>query len=280
MTAAATLDTSRTALFSAGKTTVFSSKSDPRIAYCLFVPPPSASGKKPGLVVTIHGTGRNFMEYRDAFSAFGAANNMVVLAPLFPAGLRGDGNIDGYKYLIEDDIRYDLELLSLIDAVAEDTGCRADQFMIFGFSGGAHFVHRFLLVHPSRVSAAAIGAPGQVTLLDPEADWWVGVRDMQAQFGHPMDLDALRKVPVHLVIGGDDTETWEITHAPNSRYWRAEAARSGANRLERIKSLQRSLEAEGVKVRLDVIPGVKHESKAAMPLVQDFFASVLRKIDP
>ena len=277
MTAMTTLDTSRIALFSSGKTTVFSSKSDPRFAYCLYVPPPAKSGQKPGLVVAVHGSGRNFMEYRDAFSAFGAENNMVVLAPLFPAGLRGDDNVDGYKYLAENDVRYDLQLLSLVDQVSAATGCNSERFMIFGFSGGGHFAHRFVLVHPHRIAAASIGAPGQVTLVDLNSDWWVGVRDMEAQFGHPIDLNALRRIPVQLVIGGDDTETWEITHTPHSRYWRAEAERSGTNRLERIKSLRRSLEAEGVKVRLDVIPGVKHESKHAFPLVHQFFAEVLNE---
>ena len=40
--------------------------------------------------------------------------------------------------------------------------------------GGGHFTHRFLMLQPKRLWAAAIGAPGSVTLLDPtrgESRW-------------------------------------------------------------------------------------------------------------
>jgi hypothetical protein len=63
------------------------------------------------LVVVVHGTGRAFTEYRDAFAAFAKWNDCIVLCPLFPAGPQGDGNRDGFKHLREADIRYDQILL-------------------------------------------------------------------------------------------------------------------------------------------------------------------------
>lgn len=270
----APLDTARTQLFSTGKTIVFSSRHDPRFAYCLYVPS-RQEGRPPGLIVSVHGSGRNFMDYRDRFSEFAERENMVVLAPLFPAGVAGDGNVDGYKYLIEGGIRYDRVLLDMVEEVAERTGCEAGRFLIFGYSGGGHFVHRFLLIHPDRLLAASIGAPGQVTLLDETADWWVGVRDLETLFGQPLDLAALRRVAVQMVIGDADTETWEITHAPGSRYWRAEAMRAGADRLERLASLRDSFRAAGVAVEFATMPGVKHAGAPAVPIAADFFARCL-----
>lgn len=267
----ATLDTSRQKFYREGKTTVFAYSTDPRFSYCLFVPPADPNGVPPGLVVAVHHSLRNFMLCRDTFAELGARRNQVVLAPLFPANVVGDGNPDGYKYLIEGDIRYDLVLNGMIDTVARDTGCHAERFCIFGFSGGGHFVNRYLLTHPERLLAASIGAPGQVTLLDATADWWAGVRDIEGLFGRPLDLEALRRVAVQMIVGAEDTDTWEINHAPGSTYWRAESASAGNNRIERLRTLQRSLEAEGISVRFDLMPGVKHISVPAMALAQDFF---------
>lgn len=263
------IDRGRIDLYNTGKTTVFSYARDPRFAYCFFVPEKAAT--RPGIIVVIHHSGRCFMEARDAFIGLAMRKNQVIVAPLFPADVKGDGNMDGYKYLIEDEIRYDLMLNDMVDTVAAATGADSSKFCIFGFSGGAHFTHRYLLTHPERVKAASIGAPGSVTLLDTTQDWWVGVRDLERLFGRPVNLEALRQVPVQMIVGEKDTETWEIVHAPGSRYYREAGDRAGANRIERLRSMQRSFEAQGIKVRFDVIPGAAHDDAPAMDLACTFF---------
>ncbi|MDB5359229.1 MAG: hydrolase [Rhodospirillales bacterium] len=52
------------------------------------------------------------------------------------------------------------------------------------------------MLHPDRLWAASIGAPGSVTLLDLTRDWWVGTRDVQARFGIAVDPDTMAKVQV------------------------------------------------------------------------------------
>src|SRR5690606_16426524 len=104
---------------------------------------------------------------------------------------------------------------------------------------------RFLYLHPERLLGASVGAPGIVTLLDRHHDWWVGVRDFEERFGKPLDLEAIRRVPVQLVVGGADTETWEITIPPANPWWMEGADLAGATRIERIRALQASLEAQG-----------------------------------
>ena len=200
-----------------GHTGVFAHGPDPRFSYCLFVPEPDANAPAPGLVVVIHDSMRNFMECRDAFADFGEKHRQVVLAPLFPINVLGDGNPDGYKYLFEGSIRYDLLLNGMIEAVGRETGCDTSRFCIYGYSGGGQFVHRYLFLHPQRLRAASVGAPGEVTLLDPEVDWWAGVRDVQAVLGQALDLAALRRVPLQLVVGDQDIETEELDPAPASR---------------------------------------------------------------
>lgn len=264
------------AIYDLGPTAMFACKADPRFHYCLYVPPQVGEGKPVDLLVAVHGTGRtSFLDFRDGFSAFGRWNDVAVLCPVFPIGVCGDGARSGYKYMQENDIRYDAVLLAMVEEVAEKYRQDWRRFAMFGFSGGGHFTHRFAILHPHSLWAASIGSPGSVTLLDAERDWWVGIRDLEERFGIAFDRAELARVPVQMLVGDADLETWEITHAPGSRYWMEGANDAGRTRPERLRALQRSFEAAGVKVRFDVMAGVSHDRMKAVPRVEDFLAGVL-----
>jgi poly(3-hydroxybutyrate) depolymerase len=264
------------ALYDMGATPVMACKADPRFSYCLYVPQSlGKGGPAPELVVAMHGTGRGFTGYRDAFEAFGRWNNCIVLAPLFPIGVLGDDNRDGFKYMREGEIRYDRILLAMVDEVAQRYGLSFPRFALFGYSGGGHFAHRFLMLQPERLFACSIGAPGSVTLLDPSRDWWVGTRNMAELFGATPDIAAMRKVAVQMIVGAADLETWEITHREGGRNWMQDANHAGATRPERLAALRDSFEAAGVKVRFDLVPNMAHDGLRAVPRVQDFFAEAL-----
>jgi len=272
MTDAATL------LYDTGTTTVYAHASDPRFSYTLYVPPAIVDrDRRVDLVVVVHGTGRQFAAYRDAFAEFGRWNHCVVLSPLFPVGPLGDGNRDGFKYLREGAIRYDQVLLDMVAEVGERYGRSFEDFALFGFSGGGQFVNRFAFLHPERLWAASIGAPGSVTLLDEKRDWWVGVRDLEQRFGKALDLPSLKKVPMHLVVGHFDLETWEITHKEGGRHYMPGANDAGATRRERVQTLRDSLSAQGINVHLDVVANVAHHGLLCVKPVQDFFARVLQQ---
>jgi poly(3-hydroxybutyrate) depolymerase len=267
------------AIYDLGHSTVFAARTDPRFSYCTYAPPPSGNEKYPKeLVVVMHGTGRAFTEYRDAFAEFAKWNDCIVLCPLFPAGPQGDGNRDGFKHLQEATIRYDQILLDMVDEVAEKFGCDFSKFALFGYSGGGQFVNRFSLFHPERLWAVSIGAPGSVTLLDFDQDWWVGVRDFEQKFGKPLNLDALKALPVHLVVGKADLDTWEITHREGGKFYMAGANDAGRTRPERLESLRKSFEASGVDATLDLVDNVPHNGLACVDKVQDFFAAALRAL--
>ena len=188
------------------------------------------------------------------------------------------GNPDGYKYLLEKELRYDLILNGMIDAVVQATGCDGKRFCLQGYSGGAHLVHRYLFLHPGRVLAASIGAPGEVTLLDSQVDWWGGVQNIEPLFGLRLDLSELRRVPLQLVVGDQDTDTEELDTPPASRYWDSAAQRALANRIDRLRALQRSLKEAGVSPEFELMPGVEHHAgpAPAMALAKRFFARRLR----
>jgi poly(3-hydroxybutyrate) depolymerase len=263
-----------TALYDFGETTVFAHTADPRFSYCLYVP--AELGEATELVVMVHGTGRAFINYRDKLSGFGRWNNCLILCPLFPAGVLGDGNRDGFKHLREGPIRYDHVLLAMIEEVGAKYGRSFESFALAGYSGGGQFVNRFALLHARKLWAASIGAPGSVTLLDVEQRWWVGTSDAQEIFGLAPDLQALRQLPVQVVVGAADRETWEITHREGGRHWMPGANDAGRTRPERAETLQRSFQAAGVNARLDIVPNVAHDGSKCLPAMEDFLAQQLQ----
>lgn len=266
------------AIYDLGPTVIFSCKADPRFQYCLYVPPQVGKGAKVDLLVAVHGTGRtSFLDFRDGFAEFGRWNDVAILCPIFPVGVRGDGARSGYKYMQEGEIRYDLLLLQMVEEVAEKYGQDWSRFAMFGFSGGGHFTHRFAILHPQKLWAASIGAPGSVTLLDPTRDWWVGIRDIGARFGIEFDGAALARVPVQMVVGDADLETWEITHKPGGTYWMEGANEAGRTRPERLATLAESFRRAGVSVQLDLVPGVSHDRIKVLDRVKDFLAGVLAR---
>lgn len=249
-------------------------RSDPRVSYTLHTPPgffADPSGYR--LIVAVHGSGRAAAAYRGAFARFAEHHRCVVLAPLFPIGLRGDGYAEGYKNLVEGEVRYDLLLLAMIADLEEASGHRFGPFHLFGFSGGGQFAHRFFYAHPERLASVSIGAPGAVTRIDATRDWWFGTRDMHALFGRPLDLEALRRVAVQMIVGSDDVEEFVIPAHLQAKI--ASLGPIGRNRIERLQLLKKNFEDAGIAVRFDVVPGVAHAGLQIVGPVQDFFGAHL-----
>lgn len=263
-----------------GHTTVYASRLDQRFAYCAYVPDDyeEDGDKTYPLAVIVHGTERGMQAYRDAFADFAEAHGVIILCPLFPTNICFPGDLSSYKMLRAGDLHYDAIMLDMIAEMQEKYRIEGDRVMMYGFSGGGHFTHRFLYLHPERLLAASIGAPGVVTLLDFDHDFWVGVRDFEKVFGKPVDLEAIRKVAVQMVIGGDDLETWEITITPDDAWYMPGADRAGANRNDRMRSLKQSFEQHGIRVRHDIVPGITHDDHELIGKVKDFFAETLGAI--
>ncbi|MDW9358896.1 alpha/beta hydrolase [Sinorhizobium meliloti] len=265
------------AIYDYGQTAIFASRADPRLHMLLYVPPMAADGRKLDLLVAVHGTGRtSAIDFRDGFAEFGLYNDCAILCPIFPVGVLGDDARSGYKFIEEGEIRYDRVVLAMVEEVAAKYGQDWSTFAMFGFSGGGHFTHRFAILHPEKLWAASIGAPGSVTLLDATRDWWVGIRDLEARFGRPFQPQELAKVPVQMVVGDADLETWEITHQPGGRYYMEGANDAGATRPERLAALAKSFSDAGVNVSFERVPGVSHDRIKVLGHVKSFLAKVLK----
>ena len=259
-----------------GRTPFFSLQADRRFSYCLAVPPDyNEADKRYSLVVLVHGTGRSAAEYRDAFTEFAAVHDCIVMAPLFAAGMTSPRDISSYKFIRHGGIHYDQILFAMVAEVAAKYRLVSDAFLLFGFSGGAHFAHRMFILHPARLRAVSIGAPGLVTLIDPQRPWWTGTADIGERFGVALNLAAMRRVPVQMVIGDQDTETWEIVLDERSQWWMPGANDAGTTRLERVATLKRNFESHGIAVQLDYVPGAGHVGQLLLPRVQSFMSQAL-----
>lgn len=260
-----------------GKAPCWALSSDQRFSYYAYVPERLRGSPGPvPLVVVVHGTLRQPTVYRDAFTELAEEHGCVVLAPLFPCGIGDPSDTDNYKRLDFAGIRFDLVLIDMVDEFVRRYGIDVGSWYLHGFSGGGQFAHRFLYLHPQRLAAVSIGAPGAVTLLDTDHDWWVGTRDVPERFGVDIDLDALRRVRVLTVIGGDDKGAEEVYVPRTSKHWMPDANRAGGDRQERLVALQQSLERHGVGVQRAVVPGVAHRGSAILPAVREFFAEAIR----
>ena len=264
-----------------------SSKVDKRFAYQMYVPTDydeNGTTEYP-LLVLVHGTERWPHKYLEGNQKFAEDNDVILLAPLFPVGTHGGGKeLENYKLIDFQDTRYDLILLSMIDEVSSKYRIRGNKFYLFGFSGGGHFTHRFFYLHPHRLHAISIGAPGMVTMIDDTSDWWVGTKNIYWRFNAHLNINAMRKVGVHMIIGENDTESWEDEIEKSSPYYMGENVpgssynAAGGNRQERMKNLKKNFEEHGITVTMETVADAGHEETPMFPNMQRFFLTHMRKI--
>jgi dienelactone hydrolase len=144
-----------------------------------------------------------------------------VLMPVFPRPAT-EHNI--YTHSLDRDVmvtdkkeyrRLDLQLIAMIGharAKLQSESIKTErQVLMQGYSASGMFVNRFVFLHPERVKAAIVGAPGgwamaptgnyqQKSLTFP-----VGTSDFKEVSGRKFDLKKVRKVPLLMVLGDQDT---------------------------------------------------------------------------
>ena len=262
-------------LMSRGGTPTFASKFDQRLHFAMYVPRELDLTDPAPLVVIQHGTGRTGMRYRDQMRDWADEHGAILLIPTFPAGIIDEYDLHNFKFIEYKGIRFDHALLSMVDEVAERYNVYKDKFYLHGFSGGGQFVHRFLYLHPERLAAVSIGAPGRLTELDDTKEWWIGTKGFAEKFGHAPDIDAIRNVPVHMVVGADDVTTAEINN-PGESNWMDGVELQGDTRVARLETLKRNYESHGIDVEMDIVPGVAHMGSGVLPAVEAYFSKQIK----
>lgn len=229
-------------------------------------------------MIIIHGSRRTAEGYRDAFTEFADLYNCIVLAPLFPVGILDVDDQHSYKYIRHPGLNYDDVLFHMISDVRKQFSRLRPKFLLHGFSGGGQFAHRYFYLNPEDLLAVSIGAPGTVTLLNKDRNWWPGIQNFEQIFGKRPNFDAMKKVGVQLVIGSEDIEIWDVLVKDTSPTWAKGANDSGENRRERLNALRKSLESHGICVQLNIIENVNHDGMAVLDEVRYYFGNVLENI--
>ncbi len=203
--------------------------------YYLYIPPELQSEKgksaKQNLLVLPNNTGKTDDSFavhdryarRNTEDLRRLASNLSVIL-LMPAFPRPNADWRIYTHALDRDSlltdrkeykRFDQQLIRMIDHARKNLradGLRIDKrVFMFGFSASGMFTNRFTFLHPERVKAAAIGSPGGWAIA-PIGAWKgktlrypIGSADLKIVSGRKLDLKRLRKVPLFLFLGAEDT---------------------------------------------------------------------------
>ena len=143
-----------------GHTPWFAYQGDPRFSYGLYVPRDGEELEHAELLVVVHGTDRRAQSDLDTWAEFAEERNLVIMAPLFPVGIDGPDDLDGYKSIESAGVRYDLVLFGMLDEIRLRWGVDSGRCHLAGHSGGGQFALRMLLLHPQDGCAAASSGAG------------------------------------------------------------------------------------------------------------------------
>lgn len=240
---------------------------DPRFSWCAYLPAVAARRA----AVLIHGSDRDPVAMVRAFADWADARGVGLVAPLFPGGVPGPENMDGYKQALEPNFSFVAILDDVLADVRRRHGFPAGPFDLFGFSGGAQFAHRYALVSPRTVNALAIVAPGNVTLLRPGRRWWAGVDDVSSLSGASIDGAGMSALPVLAMVGSEDDGRTAIKVEADEARWVPGANDAGQTRVERLQALVSDWQSAGIRVQHHVLPGVSHDFLPFVSDAQAFF---------
>jgi len=174
-------------------------QTDAHQKYFLYVP--RRGGNNAKIFVTVHGISRNVTEHAKKFSAFAEKFGVVMIAPYFPADRFPD-----YQRLGLKGKRADKVLNEIVSEVAQLTGASARKLYLFGYSGGAQFVHRYMLAYPERVAKIALGAPGWYTFPNLTLKFPRGIQASRSLPQIRFDPAQFLNIPVCVLVGEKDNQ--------------------------------------------------------------------------
>lgn len=198
------------------------------------------------LIVSVHGIARNAAAHAFRLVEEAERYGLSVVAPLFDKAQYGQ-----YQQL-EDartGMRSDLALLDILDAARRLSSADHGRILLFGYSGGAQFAHRFVMAHPGRVASAVLVGAGWYTFPDLEAAYPYGLDTRRAGFAVRLDTEGFARVPQHVIVGDLDVRR-DSSLRRSKRLDRTQ----GRTRLERAQRWVRAMQAFAPGEQADVNP--------------------------
>lgn len=243
-----------------GKLHVRHVNGDQSLKYFVYVP--REKNVDAPLFVTVHGVSRNARQHAELFAEYAEEYGVVLVAPYFSKRRFGDYQRLGREGSGQ---RADLALQKIIHEVEVLTGTDGSKLMLFGFSGGGQFVHRYAMACPDEVLKVVIGAAGWYTWPEDARKYPYGTAADARLEGVDFTLQKFLKVPACVLVG-----QWDIKYDPGLNQSSRIQQQQGFTRLERgrrwVEAMNRAAMAHGLDTvyEFSMLRGVNHDFSLAM----------------
>lgn len=227
--------------------------SSPPREYFKYVPATASSESR--VIVLVHGVTRRAAEQIFRFRDLADQTGAILVAPFFSRSAFGL-----YQQVVDphSGTRADLALVDILEAIGKETGASTERVHLFGYSGGAQFVHRFVMLYPELAASMVVASAGWYTFPDERLPYPYGL----ASSPLAGDIEPKRFLAVerHVLVGAHDTGRGD-----NLRVSRKIDAIQGTNRIERARrwfdAMEDASRRYGVHppgATFEIIPGVGH----------------------
>ncbi|HEY1114240.1 MAG TPA: hypothetical protein VGE66_11795 [Chitinophagaceae bacterium] len=171
--------------------------------------------------ITVHEKGARRAASHSGVGVYVAKKlRLPFLVPIFP---RSQTDWTVYTHALDRDAfvakgvdyeRLDLQLLAMVEDAKKRLAAMGypleEKFLLTGFSASGTFANRLSLLHPAKIKAVATGGINAIAIL-PVAqvkgktlNYPLGLADVEAITGQPVDLEAFRALPKLLYMGAKD----------------------------------------------------------------------------
>lgn len=214
------------------------------------------------LFLAVHGIGRNAKDQATLFAPYLESIGGTLIAPVF-----SQRRFYGYQRLkyLKKGIRSDLALQQLIAHVHRRFGRPRKPVVMFGYSGGGQFVHRFAMAYPRHVKRIAVAAPGWFTFPDKRIRFPRGISETSTLPDLIFDSSRFLKIPSLVLVGDKDVGR------DKSLNQRSEIdAQQGRHRLERAKNWIDAMQSAAGRyhyetpLQLHILSGCAHSFRECM----------------
>lgn len=225
----------------------------------------------------MHGNGRNAEGYFKAMLKHAQQHNVLLVVPEFDEQqfssreYHQGGILDKQSKLRpREDWTFSI-IEPLFDYVKKLTGNTSAGYMLYGFSAGSQFVHRFLMFNPeNRVTRAIAGSAGTYTMPDYNIDYAYGLKNVNLP---QKNLNKFFAKNLMVIVGDADTvlSRTDLVKTPAANQQGRDRVERGQAFFNRSKAIAEQLKTP-FNWKFQLIPHVGHsQGEMAGPVAKLLF---------